>query len=544
MYRDKQKRLRKIPEWATAGAVSGRDYRTGEGKGKTRTYKYSSEYEKARKKILARRAAAAKRVEKGLDAFTPNAGAGKMAKRKKKKKTGKASAKKRGKRKTAKKGTRTRAKAKKGGKRKAKKGARKASKRRSGKRKGVGRKKAHKLKKGLYLVANRRRRRRRSARKHYEENRRRRPRRAHASSRRRRHYEENRKYGRRRGRRRSLRRNAFVADLATVAKLGALVLVGFYTHRALTGALTKALTSTDGKFAGMSLSNADGHPSFLSQWQKPITGLVVAGVGIAGVSMVKQVKVETRMAIGAGMMTSLFQSIVTTALTLSKQEQVLSYLEGYSNSPAYDLRGSGRYVPRHLRGRGAAGLGIARNATSIMPQFAPIGAFQQAAAGMGEFFTPQSGMGEYFAGPGTQGVGFYEKAGPLALSPGRSHMGQLPVDDGIRPDSNLDAVLDLAESAAGLGQGFQQAAAGTGAFQQAAAGMGRVGRRGVRGMGEFFAAKAYDGGFSETVVPTSSQWIPNGPLWAGSTPAEAHYTESELPAGILQGPGGNGVLSG
>ena len=45
-------------------------------------------------------------------------------------------------------------------------------------------------------------------------------------------------------------------------------------------------------------------------------------------------------------------------------------------------------------------------------------------------------------------------------------------------------------------------------------------------------------------LPTQSQWIPNGPLWAGSTPAEAHYTESELPAGILQGPGGNGVLSG
>jgi hypothetical protein len=164
---------------------------------------------------------------------------------------------------------------------------------------------------------------------------------------------------------------------------------------------------------------------------------------------------------------------------------------------------------------------------------------------MGEFFTPQAGMGEYFAGPGTQGVGFYEKAGPLALQPGRSHMGQLPVDDGIRPDANLDHVLDLAESAAGLGQGFQQAAAGTGAFQQAAAGMGRLGRRrGASGMGEFFTASPSGDGFAENSVPTQSQWIPNGPLWAGSTPAEAHYTESELPAGILQGSGGNGVLSG
>jgi hypothetical protein len=340
-----------------------------------------------------------------------------------------------------------------------------------------------------------------------------------------------------------------VADLASVAKLGALVLAGFYIHRSLTGALVHALTSTDAttgtvKFAGMDMVDKDAKPTFLAQWRKPVTGLVVAAVGITAVSMVKQVKVETRMAVGAGMMTSLFQTIITTALTVSGSEgslKTLSYLEGYQSSEAASLRGTGRYRPRHLRG-----LGVARNAGSIMPQFVPIGAvgpqFTQAASGMGEFFTPQSGMGEYFAGPGTQGVGFYEKAGPLALQPGRSHMGQLPVDDGIRPDSNLDHVLDLAESAAGLGQQATQAAAGIPSWRSAQAGMGRA--RGVRGMGEFFTASPSGDGFAENSVPTQSQWIPNGPLWAGSTPAEAHYTESELPAGILQGPGGNGVLSG
>jgi hypothetical protein len=179
---------------------------------------------------------------------------------------------------------------------------------------------------------------------------------------------------------------------------------------------------------------------------------------------------------------------------------------------------------------------MARNATSLMPKYAPIGAFRQAAAGMGEYFKPASGMGEYFAGPGVQGVGHYEKAGTLALAPSRSHMGNLPVDDGIRPDANLDHIMDLAESAAGLGQGFQQAAAGTGQYQQAAAGM--------RGMGEFFTATPSNGDFVDSTVPTQDQWIPNGPLWAGSTSAEAAYTESELPAGVLQGPGGNGVLSG
>jgi hypothetical protein len=182
------------------------------------------------------------------------------------------------------------------------------------------------------------------------------------------------------------------------------------------------------------------------------------------------------------------------------------------------------------------GLGMARNANSIMPQYTPVGAFQQAAAGMGEYFKPAAGvgaMGEYFAGPGVQGVGHYEKAGTLALAPSRSHMGNLPVDDGIRPDANLDHIMDLAESAAGLGQGYQQAAAGMGQYRQAAA-----------GLGEFFTASPSGGGFAESTVPTQSQWIPNGPLWAGSTPAEAAYTESELPAGVLQGPGGNGVLSG
>lgn len=154
---------------------------------------------------------------------------------------------------------------------------------------------------------------------------------------------------------------------------------------------------------------------------------------------------------------------------------------------------------------------------------------------MGEYFAGQSGMGEYFAGAGVEGVGHYEKAGPLALQPSMSHMGNLPIDDGLRPDANLDDALTLAESAAGLGQGYRQAAAGMGGpgYRQAAA-----------GMGEYFGAQPKDGGFSEYTLPTQSQWIPNGPLWAGTMSADAAYTESELPAGILQGPGGNGVLSG
>jgi len=537
-------KLRKIPAWAIAGAISPKDYKT------------EGAYQKAKERIAKRRKAAAKRAEAGWDAFTPNAGAGRMnenkgrKKRKKRKssrrkKAGGKSRRRRTKRTSARRGRRRskkravthrrrrRAARKTTVRRRRRSTARKAAPRRRRRRstarktttrrrrrstarkttarrrrvrgvpRRVGRRRVRRLKRGLYLVTNRRRR----------------------------HYEENRRRSRSIGR---YMKNGFVGDLTSLLKTGALVLTGFFVHKALTGVLVNALTSKDGKFAGMDVVGSDGKQTILGQWQRPLTGAVVGAVGIAGVSMVPGMKAETRMSIGAGMMVSWLENLVKTALTAAGQPQALTYLEGYSNSSSYDLRGTGRYRPRHLRG-----LGVARNAVSIMPQWAQVGAvdpqFQQAHAGMGEYFKPMSGMGEYFAGPGTQGVGFYEKAGPLALMPGRSHMGQLPVDDGIRPDANLDHILDLAESAAGLGQ-TMQAVAGNGAgprFRSAAA-----------GLGEFFTASPSNGGFSESTVPTESQWIPNGPLWAGNSPADAHYTESELPAGILQGPGGNGVLSG
>lgn len=333
-------------------------------------------------------------------------------------------------------------------------------------------------------------------------------------------------------RRRSYRRNAFMSDLQTLAKTGFFALTGFFGHKALTGFALRMLTKTDATsgqitVAGMATMTADGKPSIIGTWQKPIAGGLL---GLAGIALLSKVpmKPDSRNSIGAGIALSFFQNLVHTILTVANQPEVLSYLEGYQNSAAYALRGT-----RGRRRRPMHGLGVARHATSIMPHYAPVGQFQQAAAGMGEYFAAQSGMGEYFAGPGVEGVGHYEKAGPLALQPSQSHMGNLPIDDGLRPDANLDDALTLAESAAGLGQGYRQAAAGMGRYRQAAA-----------GMGEYFAAKASDGGFSEYTVGTQSQWVPSGPLWAGTTSADAAYTESELPAGILQGPGGNGVLSG
>lgn len=316
-------------------------------------------------------------------------------------------------------------------------------------------------------------------------------------------------------------------DLMSLAKTGSLVLGGFVVHRVLTGAACDAL-----------MKNVTGE---LANWRKPLCGAGVFAVGVGLVTAVgKGMAQSTRTALGAGMAVSWLQSVAVSALTAFGQPQLVTYLEGYTDSTASRLRGYGR------RRRGMRGLGQGeRNARSIMPRYAPVGQYRQAAAGTGEYFAPRQQMGEYFASNNLQGVGYYEEAGPLALQPSRSATGQLPIDDGIRPDANLDEVMMLAESAAGLGQGWAQAQAGVGQYQQAAAGMGRArGRRGMRGLGAYFAAKPANGGFDEYRVPTSNQWVPNGPLWAGTIGAGDTSTESEIPAGILQGPGGNGVLSG
>lgn len=319
-----------------------------------------------------------------------------------------------------------------------------------------------------------------------------------------------------RSNRRRYRKNAFMTDLQQLLKTGSLILGGFVAHRFLTGFACTLIPMPT-----------------MATWQKPICGFGVMAGGILGVNALgKNMRAETRAALNGGMAVSFLQQLAVSVATAMNQPRLLTYLEGYPHSTSYNLRG--------MRGmRGMRGLGVARgmerHATSIMPQYAPVsgmGQFRQAAAGTGEYFASNA-MGEYFANRGLQGVGSYEKAGPLALQPNRA-TGQ--IDDGIRPDSNLDDVLTLAESAAGLGQGFRQAAAGMGQFRQAAAGM--------RGLGEFFAAAPANGGFSEYRVPTSSQWIPNGPLWAGTMSAGDTPTESEIPAGILQGPGGNGILSG
>lgn len=578
LYKTKSGALRRVPVWAIAGAKSAADYK-------------SPRFDKARERIAARRKRAAARIERGQDAFTPNAGAKKVARKKKRtksarKKAGRRKTSSRKKKSTRKKARRSRKVAKASSKRKRRAGKRRTAKRKSAKRVAAGKKAARtraRRKAERSAAAKRRRRggkrkarastkrrksstrrkkktagrrrassarrkstkrsraakrgwaRRRQLAHHtsaatvrdpafqYAANGRRRRRKSRkgmkANRRKSRKMRTNRRRMRRNGRRR-MRRNG----LMPLFKTGAIALGGFLSNKVLTGL---ALRILGGKLPGM--VDATGSPTMLAVWQKPIFGTVTGVIEIFALNKLAKGKPAVRDTAVAGVVVSVLQNWLMSALLAFNKPQLVTALEGYQNSTAYGLRGTNRY--RRLGNKRAMGL-PERNATSIMPRYSPVGTYQQAAAGTGEYFAQAAGVGEYFANSGVEGVGAYEKAGSLALLPTRSAMGQLPIDDGIRPDGNLDNVMSLAESAAGVGS-FRQAAAGTGQYRQAAA-----------GMGEYYSSQPSNGGYSEYDVPTQDQWIPNGPLWAGTMSAGDSMAKSEIAAGILQGPGGNGVLSG
>ncbi len=334
------------------------------------------------------------------------------------------------------------------------------------------------------------------------------------------------------------RKNAdrFVTFMTTTALVG----VGVVLHRGITAGILLLLTgTTSGETAAAAdTTAASGLGRYrrrrgvrgLGQTETPSMTKPAVSAGVAMVGSLAAVYAggEAGTVIAAGMIGSSIGQLMVYGLKIMGQNELASALGGYSNSMAFSLRGRGvgRYRRRPaLRGTGAA--------SSILPRYAPVGAFRQAAAGthmpnrLGEYFTPNP-LGEYFAPSNLEGVGAYEPAGQMAM---QASAGTGQIDDGIRPDTNLDRVLDLAEAAAGL--------RGVGAAKFAQAMAGRPG-----GVGEYITAERTNGDFTEQRVPTSSQWIPNGPLWAGTLGVTGDTQTSDIPAGILAGPGGNGVLSG
>lgn len=300
----------------------------------------------------------------------------------------------------------------------------------------------------------------------------------------------------------AFRRNSFGANLKAIVVSGLFVFTGYMAHRVLTNLLVnKALATT-----------LPDNKAFQT-WKKPIAG---AGVFLIGQFIVGKVAPKRAIELGAGMFASLVQSVIVTALTSGEtpNAELIATVSGYENSAAYSLRGT-------RRRRGVRGL--ERHATSIGPRYTPVlgqysqaaagwqqaaAGWEQAAAGTGEYFSASgtgeyfTATGEYFAPAGIKGVGAYEPAGQLAMQ--ASAGANTIIRDGLRPDSNLDRALDIAEAAAGIGE-----------------------------------APAV-----EQRVPQQSQWIPNGPLWAGERAVTDTQDTSEISAGILQRPGGNGILSG
>lgn len=328
-----------------------------------------------------------------------------------------------------------------------------------------------------------------------------------------------------------------MARLRETFTTAAFVTVGFIGHKALTHGLCNKLLlpmlEKNGAVpaATSGFGQTNGNSTALKQALPILCGGVVAVAGIWGAA--KFAPKSRATAIGAGMLTSWLHTTLVavfdmTVKSATTKANVMPWIAGYDTSST--AASIGRYRRnRGVRGmRGMRGLGQPvpdRNISSILPSYAPTGrpgGIQQAVAmagrGTGEYFQT-SGVGEYFA-TGVQGIGQYEPAGPL-VTQAAAGLGQ-QIDNGIMPDQ-ADAALTLAEAQAGTGASM-------------------MGGRGTRGMGEYYSAKPENGEWRDYRVPTQSQWIPSGPLWAGTKPAQDALQTSEIPAGVLESASGNGIF--
>jgi hypothetical protein len=309
---------------------------------------------------------------------------------------------------------------------------------------------------------------------------------------------------------RMMRRNSFMAKLQDLSIKGLYLGSGIITHRLVNFLVNRyGVSRLDAKYQPYAGAAAS-------------VGTAAAGIYVVGAL---PFAADKKMLIQAGMVADV---IIDGALFLVRKflgEKYAAPIQGYSSGRAYALRGVGDQMSIMPRYAAVGALpGFSQAAAGIGEYFAPNGlgaapGFMQAQAGIGEYFAPNraaarlhnaKAMGEYFTPNGTKGVGSYEGAGPLAM---QAAAGVDEIQDGIRPDSNLDKVLDLAEAQAGVGEFFT-------------------------------AAPQPGGGYTDATVPQESQWIPHGPLWAGAMQVDATKAQTEEAAGILAGPGDNGTLSG
>jgi len=306
--------------------------------------------------------------------------------------------------------------------------------------------------------------------------------------------------------RRSFKKNGLAA-FQPALKAGAIAGAGFFGHKILSNVISESIMSQ------MFSANEGGTPSTMQKYQKPISGLVTAAIGIPVAAMVLP---GQKTEIGAGMVASALQQIVMAMF--SDSPDTLNYLSGYQNSRAYQLQGTQSIGPRYTpvnatgeyfsaNGMGSleayrdGSLGQIYQASAGFEQAAAgysqaAAGYSQAAAGMGEYFAQKEATGEYFADSNLQGIGEYEQAGELTMVNDHKR-----IDDGIRPDANLDHIMDLTDAVSGVN------------------------------------------GMTLSDVNNKNTWIPSGPFSAGERRVTATLDSSQAKAGTLYSPGGNGILS-
>ena len=233
-------------------------------------------------------------------------------------------------------------------------------------------------------------------------------------------YKTNRR--RRHTKRHGFKRNGYLAWLKEGLKMGALVGVGFFGHKALTKllsdeALGKIDALKDGTTAG--------------KYRGLIAG---AATAVAAIFLSGKFLPKYAMPIAAGSVLSLIQKGVMLALTEADQPKAAAYLAGFDGYADNSGRAYGEYFTSGMSGYGGFGYP----------------AITQAAAGMGMPMLSQAaaGTGEYMA-EGVQGIGDYEMVSPEFNGYG----GFGAMNEGI-PGADTYAAeraLTIAEAAAGIG---------------------------------------------------------------------------------------------
>jgi len=244
-------------------------------------------------------------------------------------------------------------------------------------------------------------------------------------------YTSNGRRRRRHHRRGRYTRNAAFASFGAALKVGAIAFGGFLAHRVLSRA-GEGLLNRIGFFANPANATV----------KRGVADLLILAIGIPAAAMLAP---SHAIAIGGGMVAATLHDLVTAGAA-----------RAYPTASQY-LSGMGEYVP--MNGYGAYelapmnGFGGPMQAAAGMGQYfmqaaAGMGAtpYMQAAAGYGAtpYMQAAAGMGEFFL-QGAQGVGEYEQTNGFG-SPADAWM-----DEGIHPDMNsAEQALTVSEAAAGV----------------------------------------------------------------------------------------------